>query len=120
MVAFCVVDAPANRVIVQLVDSKIRNSGCGKSSFDKRIVSSLLRQTNGLLFFASVQLLIRINTIDAAIELAFLYSPVYKDAFEIYMLDLTGRIMGGDAAYDAMHRALLSALGKKTSTEESE
>jgi hypothetical protein len=61
-----------------------------------------------------------INTLDAAIELAFLHSPVYKEAFEIYRLDLTGRIIGGDAAYDLIHAALLSALGKKADTEESE
>ena len=61
-----------------------------------------------------------INTLDAAIELAFLHSPVYKDAFEIYRLDLTGCIIGGNAAYDLIHAALLCALGKKADTEESE
>ena len=61
-----------------------------------------------------------INTLDTAIELAFLYSPVYKEAFEIYRLDLTGRIIGGNAAYELIHQALLSALGKKAKTEESE
>jgi hypothetical protein len=59
-----------------------------------------------------------INTFDAAIELAFLYSPVYKEAFEIYKLDLTGRIIGGDAAYEVIHQALLAALGKTVDNEQ--
>jgi len=61
-----------------------------------------------------------INTLEAAIELAFLHSPVYKEVFELYRLDITGRIVGGDAAYEVIHQALLSALGKKANSEESE
>jgi hypothetical protein len=61
-----------------------------------------------------------INTLDAAIELAFLHSPVYQEAFKLYRLDITGRIVGGDAAYEVIHQALQSALGKQANSEESE
>jgi hypothetical protein len=58
-----------------------------------------------------------INTLDAAIELAFLHSPVYKDAFEIYQLGLTGRMHGKRTAYQAIHKVLLTARGKKADEE---
>jgi hypothetical protein len=58
-----------------------------------------------------------INTLDAAIELAFLHSPVYKEAFAIYQLGLTGRIHGKDTAYQAIHKALLRARGRGADEE---
>jgi hypothetical protein len=59
-----------------------------------------------------------VNTLHTTIELAFLHSPVYREAFEIYKLDLTGRMYGASSAYEAIHESLLSALGTKAKTEE--
>jgi hypothetical protein len=54
-----------------------------------------------------------INTLDIAIELAFLHSPVYQEAFEIFSLDLTGEIRHASSAYEVIHKALLSVCGKQ-------
>jgi hypothetical protein len=52
--------------------------------------------------------------------LAFLHSPVYKEAFAIYQLGLTGRMHGKDTAYQAIHKALLRARGNPAKIETGE
>jgi hypothetical protein len=51
------------------------------------------------------------NTLDAAIELAFLHSQVYKDAFEIFRLDCVGQLRGAATAFELVREALNTAKG---------
>jgi hypothetical protein len=61
-----------------------------------------------------------INTLDAAIELAFLHTPVYQDAFKIYKLDLTGRMYNATSAYEVMRETLLSVSRSKAKAKSDE
>jgi hypothetical protein len=61
-----------------------------------------------------------INTLDAAIELAFLHTPVYQDAFKIYKLDITGRMYNATSAYEIMRETLLSVSRSKAKTKSGE
>ena len=60
MVALCVGDAAADRIVVQLVDSKIGHSGGEQGALNQRVVDPLLRQIDRLLLSTTIQLLIRI------------------------------------------------------------
>jgi hypothetical protein len=53
-----------------------------------------------------------VNTLNTAIELAFLHSPAYKDAFEIYKLDLCGGLHQACSAYEAIHEVLQTVRGQ--------
>jgi len=58
-----------------------------------------------------------VNTLNAAIELAFLHSPVYKDAFEIFTLDAASHLCSVSSAYQGMHELLLKCRGQSVSQE---